>query len=88
MYAIRDMSTVQPWKIFASFGEDMKRNALCELRRVAWDELQGERQKHLLELAIEISLTSLGSSQIFLLPQLSTEAARRFCSFSDTISLP
>jgi hypothetical protein len=30
------------------------------------------------ELALEISLTSLGSNQIFLLPQLSTEAAKRF----------
>ena len=31
------------------------------------------------ELALEISLTSLGSSQILRLPQSATEAARRFC---------
>jgi len=30
------------------------------------------------ELALEISLTSLGSSQILRLPQSATEAARRF----------
>ena len=38
-----------------------------------------------LELAIEISLTSLGSSHTFLIPQLRTEAASRFCSLRDTI---
>ena len=37
------------------------------------------------ELAMEISLTSLGSSQIFRLPHFSTEAARRFWSFRETI---
>lgn len=37
-----------------------------------------------LELAIEISDTSLGSSQILRLPVLSTAAASRFCSRSDT----
>lgn len=31
------------------------------------------------ELALEISLTSLGSSQILRFPQPTTEAARRFC---------
>lgn len=36
------------------------------------------------ELAREISLTSLGSSQILPFPHLSTEAASRFWSFSDT----
>merc|ERR1740138_1139268 len=36
------------------------------------------------ELAIEISLTSFGSSQILRLPHLSTDDARRFCSSSDT----
>ena len=36
------------------------------------------------ELAIEISLTSLGSSQIFRLPHFRTDDARRFCSSSDT----
>jgi hypothetical protein len=35
-------------------------------------------QMYLRELALEISLTSLGSSQIFLWPHLRTEAARRF----------
>jgi len=34
---------------------------------------------------MEISLTSLGSSQTFPLPHLRTLAARRFCSFSETI---
>lgn len=37
------------------------------------------------EFALWISLTSLGSSHTFLLPHLSTEAARRFCNFRDTI---
>ena len=32
------------------------------------------------ELALEISAVSLGSSQTFRLPVLSTDAARRFCS--------
>lgn len=40
---------------------------------------------NLLELAMEISLTSLGSSQTLRRPQLSTEAASRFCSLRDTI---
>ena len=31
------------------------------------------------ELALEISLTSLGSSQILRFPQPTTDAARRFC---------
>ena len=31
------------------------------------------------ELALDISVTSLGSSQILRLPQPTTEAARRFC---------
>merc|ERR1719188_1311530 len=35
------------------------------------------------ELAMEISLASLGSSQILPLPHFFTEAARRFCNFSD-----
>ena len=34
---------------------------------------------------MEISLTSLGSSQTLPLPHLRTLAARRFCNFSDTI---
>ena len=33
---------------------------------------------------MEISLTSFGSSQILPLPHFSTEAARRFCSRSET----
>ena len=33
---------------------------------------------------MEISLTSLGSSQIFRLPHLSTDAASRFCNNSET----
>lgn len=37
------------------------------------------------ELAIEISLTSLGSSQTLRRPHFNTEAANRFCSFKDTI---
>jgi hypothetical protein len=37
------------------------------------------------EFAKEISLISLGSSQTFRLPQPSTEAARRFWSFKDTM---
>lgn len=36
------------------------------------------------ELAREISLTSLGSSQILRLPHLRTDAARRFWSLRDT----
>jgi hypothetical protein len=38
-----------------------------------------------LELAMEISLTSLGSSHTLRRPQLRTLAASRFCSLSDTI---
>lgn len=43
------------------------------------------RAFHSLELAIEISLTSFGSSHTLRRPQLRTEAASRFCSFRDTI---
>lgn len=45
----------------------------------------GEMER-LRELAIEISLDSLGSSHTFPLPHLRTLAASRFCSFSDTIA--
>ena len=38
------------------------------------------------ELAREISLISLGSSQILRCPHLRTSAARRFCNLSDTVS--
>lgn len=38
------------------------------------------------ELAMEISLTSLGSSQTLPLPHLSTLAASRFCSLRETIA--
>ena len=41
---------------------------------------------YLRELAIEISLTSFGSSQTFLFPQSSTAAASRFWSFRETWS--
>lgn len=34
---------------------------------------------------MEISLTSLGSSQTLFLPHRKTEAARRFCNFRETI---
>merc|ERR1711908_190626 len=37
------------------------------------------------EFAMEISLTSLGSSQILRIPHFNTEAARRFCSLRETI---
>ena len=40
--------------------------------------------QHTLELAMLISLTSLGSNQTLRLPHLSTLAASRFCSNSDT----
>ena len=38
------------------------------------------------EFAIDISLTSLGSSQTLRRPHCSTDAASRFCSLSDTIA--
>ncbi len=38
------------------------------------------------EFAIDISLTSLGSSQTLRRPHCSTDAANRFCSLSDTIA--
>lgn len=41
--------------------------------------------EHLLELAMEISVDSLGSSQTFLLPQPKMLAANLFCNLSDTI---
>merc|ERR1711924_343585 len=37
------------------------------------------------EFAMEISLTSFGSNQIFLFPHFNTDAARRFWSLRDTI---
>ena len=43
---------------------------------------------HALELAMLISLTSLGSSHTLRLPHLSTEAARRFWSSSETPIAP
>jgi len=49
------------------------------------EEVPGEGVSILRELAMEISLTSLGSSQTLPLPHLSTLEARRFCSLSDTI---
>ena len=36
---------------------------------------------------MEMSFASLGSSHTLRSPQLSTEAASRFCSFKDTISV-
>jgi hypothetical protein len=44
-------------------------------------------QSNLRELAIEISVLSLGSSHTFRFPHLSTLAASRFCSFKETIFL-
>merc|ERR1719461_1349836 len=38
-----------------------------------------------LELALAISLISLGSSQTLFLPHFMTEAAKRFCSFNELI---
>lgn len=50
-------------------------------------EREREREEqNALELAMEISLTSLGSSQTFPLPHLSTLAESRFWSFNDTIA--
>ncbi|KAG6546701.1 hypothetical protein Mapa_011890 [Marchantia paleacea] len=40
---------------------------------------------NLRELAIEISLTSLGSNQTLRCPHFSTLAASRFCSLRDTM---
>ena len=44
----------------------------------------GRRVQCSRELAMLISLTSLGSSQIFLRPHFNTDAARRFCSSKET----
>jgi hypothetical protein len=44
-----------------------------------------KRNGYELELAMEISLTSLGSSQTFPLPHFSTLADSLFCNFSETI---
>lgn len=44
------------------------------------------RPPHSLELAMEISLTSLGSSHTLRRPHCSTEAASRFCSLRDTMA--
>lgn len=49
----------------------------------SWHQLGG--RKYARELAIEMSLTSLGSSQTLRRPHFNTEAANRFCSFKDTI---
>ena len=40
------------------------------------------------EFAMEMSLASLGSSHTLRSPQLSTEAASRFCNFRDTMAVP
>lgn len=45
----------------------------------------GESSQNSLELAMEMSLTSLGSSQTLRRPHFSTLAARRFCSLSETM---
>ena len=50
--------------------------------------MEGARNRVARELAIEISLASLGSSHTLRSPQLSTEAASRFCNFRDTMSVP
>ena len=39
------------------------------------------------ELAMEMSFASLGSSHTLRSPQLSTDAASRFCSFKDTMAV-
>jgi hypothetical protein len=52
-----------------------------EHQNQSWDICR----KYSRELAIEISLTSFGSSQIFLLPHLRTLAAKRFWDLRDTI---
>jgi len=46
-----------------------------------------ERERYLRELAMEISLTSFGSSQTLPFPHFRTLAESRFWSFNDTISL-
>lgn len=43
------------------------------------------KKKEIRELAMEMSLVSLGSSQTFPFPHFITEAASRFWGFSDTI---
>jgi hypothetical protein len=45
----------------------------------------GGSLQHSRELAMEISLTSLGSSHTLRSPHFSTELASLFCSFRDTI---
>lgn len=70
----------------------------CQAKRNEWSERgrTGRRRDKKVkevwrssrELAMEISLVSLGSSQTFPRPHFSTLAASRFCSFSDTISPP
>jgi len=42
---------------------------------------------HVRELANEMSLISFGSNHTFRLPQPSTEAAKRFCSFKETMAV-
>ena len=62
-----------------------------ELKMNREGEGEGEREREkeresLLELAMEISLTSLGSSQTLPFPHLRTLEASRFWSLSDTIA--
>lgn len=45
------------------------------------------KKSHLRELAMEMSLLSLGSSHTFPFPHFITEAASRFWGFSETIFL-
>ena len=56
-----------------------------ELKMTTQRERVRERES-LLELAMEISLTSLGSSQTLPFPHLRTLEASRFWSLSDTIA--
>lgn len=60
----------------SEFGE---KKLMISEREIDWECVR--------ELAMEISLTSLGSSQTLPLPHLRTLAASRFWSFRDTISL-
>ena len=66
-------------KVKESQGNSEERNGKAERQKDRKNEKDIEnKRRNLLELAMEISLTSFGSSHTFLLPHLRTLAARRF----------
>lgn len=77
----------QPYKILEQTQTNKSKQILKNTTRKWKETWENQRAKESVrELAMEMSLTSLGSSQTFPWPHLRTLAASRFWSFSETMS--